>query len=48
MNIGLLKLIDFGCATRIVEETQTPTTSPHQLKQTYGTLAYISPEQTGR
>ncbi len=42
----LLKIIDFGCSTKI-EETQ-PLASPNQLKQTYGTLGYISPEQTGR
>ncbi len=44
----MLKIIDFGSSTRVTEETQNPTTTPGQLKQFYGTLAYISPEQTGR
>ncbi len=39
-----LKLIDFGIASRLSRETPTITT-PHRLE---GTLAYLSPEQTGR
>ena len=41
---GQLKLIDFGIASRITRETPT-LRSPHVLE---GTLAYMSPEQTGR
>jgi anti-anti-sigma factor len=37
-------LIDFGLATRLSRETQRPV-SPDALE---GTLAYLSPEQTGR
>lgn len=39
-----LKLIDFGIATVLVRENQSPC-NPNRLE---GTLAYISPEQTGR
>jgi predicted ATPase/signal transduction histidine kinase/tRNA A-37 threonylcarbamoyl transferase component Bud32 len=39
-----LKIIDFGISTRLPRETQT-LKNPEQLE---GTLAYISPEQTGR
>jgi predicted ATPase/serine phosphatase RsbU (regulator of sigma subunit) len=39
-----LKIIDFGIATRLPRETLT-LKNPNQLE---GTLAYISPEQTGR
>jgi predicted ATPase/signal transduction histidine kinase len=39
-----VKLIDFGIATRLSQETQRAS-SPEQLE---GTLAYMSPEQTGR
>ncbi|EAZ88406.1 ATP-binding protein, partial [Crocosphaera chwakensis] len=39
-----IKIIDFGLATRLSKEIIT-VSSPHQLE---GTLAYISPEQTGR
>jgi anti-anti-sigma factor len=39
-----LHLVDFGLATRLSHETQRPT-SPDALE---GTLAYLSPEQTGR
>jgi predicted ATPase/signal transduction histidine kinase/CheY-like chemotaxis protein len=39
-----LKIIDFGISTRLPRETPT-LKSPNQLE---GTLAYISPEQTGR
>ncbi|MFM7792076.1 MAG: serine/threonine protein kinase, partial [Microcystis panniformis] len=39
-----LKIIDFGIATHLSQETQT-FCSPYQLE---GTLAYIAPEQTGR
>ncbi|MEM9543372.1 MAG: serine/threonine-protein kinase PknK, partial [Cyanobacteria bacterium P01_E01_bin.42] len=41
---GQVKLIDFSIATRLEKETQI-LTSPNQLE---GTLAYMSPEQTGR
>ncbi len=41
---GQLKLIDFGIASRISRETPT-LRNPHVLE---GTLAYMSPEQTGR
>jgi serine/threonine protein kinase len=37
--------IDFGCATQLQEETEQASTS---LQNVYGTLAYVSPEQTGR
>ncbi|MEK7990015.1 MAG: AAA family ATPase [Thiotrichaceae bacterium] len=39
-----LKIIDFGIASRLPRENPT-LTNPEQLE---GTLAYISPEQTGR
>jgi predicted ATPase/signal transduction histidine kinase len=39
-----LKLIDFGIATRLPRENLS-LKNPHQLE---GTLAYLSPEQTGR
>ena len=39
-----VKLIDFGISTRLAQETQRAQ-SPDSLE---GTLAYISPEQTGR
>ncbi len=39
-----LKIIDFGISTRLSWENQT-VRNPHHLE---GTLAYISPEQTGR
>jgi predicted ATPase/signal transduction histidine kinase len=41
---GILKLIDFGIATRLPRETLT-LQNPNQLE---GTLPYLSPEQTGR
>ncbi|PSB24936.1 AAA family ATPase [Stenomitos frigidus] len=41
---GQLKLIDFGIASRITRETPA-LSSPSSLE---GTLAYMSPEQTGR
>ena len=41
---GQLKLIDFGIASQITRETPT-IRSPNVLE---GTLAYMSPEQTGR
>jgi predicted ATPase/serine phosphatase RsbU (regulator of sigma subunit)/tRNA A-37 threonylcarbamoyl transferase component Bud32 len=41
---SLLKIIDFGIASRLPRENPTLKT-PEQLE---GTLAYISPEQTGR
>jgi predicted ATPase/class 3 adenylate cyclase len=41
---GQVKLIDFGLATRLPRENPT-LKSPNQLE---GTLAYLSPEQTGR
>ncbi|MBW4541239.1 MAG: AAA family ATPase [Myxacorys chilensis ATA2-1-KO14] len=41
---GQVKLIDFSVASRLPRETQT-LTSPNVLE---GTLAYLSPEQTGR
>lgn len=39
-----LKIIDFGIATRLARENQS-LKNPEQIE---GTLAYISPEQTGR
>ena len=39
-----IKIIDFGISTRLSQE-QTAVTNLHHLE---GTLAYISPEQTGR
>ena len=41
---GQLKIIDFGIATQLSQETQT-VSNPNQLE---GTLAYIAPEQTER
>ncbi|MBW4442006.1 MAG: AAA family ATPase [Plectolyngbya sp. WJT66-NPBG17] len=41
---GVIKLIDFGIATRF-DRTNPTFKSPHVLE---GTLAYLSPEQTGR
>ncbi|MEM7112439.1 MAG: AAA family ATPase [Chloroflexota bacterium] len=41
---GQVKLIDFGIATKLSRETPT-FHNPHVLE---GTVAYISPEQTGR
>ncbi|MBF0238462.1 MAG: AAA family ATPase [SAR324 cluster bacterium] len=43
-DTGQIKLIDFGIATRLSREAQT-VLNPNTLE---GTLAYISPEQTGR
>ncbi|WP_235355393.1 AAA family ATPase [Aliterella atlantica] len=44
LNTGVIKIIDFGIATRF-NRTNATFKSPHVLE---GTLAYISPEQTGR
>ena len=41
---GQVKLIDFGIATGLAQESPT-VQHPHRLE---GTLAYLSPEQTGR
>ncbi|MBV9385069.1 MAG: AAA family ATPase [Chroococcidiopsidaceae cyanobacterium CP_BM_ER_R8_30] len=41
---GVVKIIDFGIATRF-NRTNPTFRSPHELE---GTLAYLSPEQTGR
>jgi len=41
---GQVKIIDFSIATRLYRETPT-LSNPHLLE---GTLAYMSPEQTGR
>lgn len=43
-NTGVVKIIDFGIATQF-NRTNPSFKSPHVLE---GTLAYISPEQTGR
>ncbi|HEY9845635.1 MAG TPA: AAA family ATPase, partial [Candidatus Caenarcaniphilales bacterium] len=43
-NTGIVKIIDFGIATRF-SRTNPRYKSPHVLE---GTLAYLSPEQTGR
>ncbi|MEG4250242.1 AAA family ATPase [Microcoleus sp. Pol10D4] len=43
-EIGLLKIIDFGISTKFTRENPT-LKNPNVLE---GTLAYISPEQTGR
>ncbi|MBD1810024.1 AAA family ATPase [Microcoleus sp. FACHB-SPT15] len=43
-NTGIIKLIDFGIATRL-SHTNPTFRNPNVLE---GTLAYISPEQTGR
>ncbi|KAL0489254.1 serine/threonine-protein kinase PksC [Acrasis kona] len=41
-----IMLIDFGCASQLQEEVEkTPVKS---IQRIYGTLAYVSPEQTGR
>ena len=46
---GLLKIIDFGISTQLTREnpilTKAPVKNPNVLE---GTLAYMSPEQTGR
>ena len=44
MGTKQLKIIDFGIASRLPRENPT-LKSPEQLE---GTLAYLSPEQTGR
>ncbi len=44
LTTGQVKLIDFGLASRLPRENPT-LQSPNQLE---GTLAYLSPEQTGR
>lgn len=44
LTSGQIKLIDFGIASRLPRENPT-LKSPNQLE---GTLAYLSPEQTGR
>jgi serine/threonine protein kinase len=44
LETGVVKIIDFGIATRF-NRTNLTFQSPHQLE---GTLAYLSPEQTGR
>jgi len=43
-DTGAVRLIDFGMATRLSQETQQAV-SPDAIE---GTLAYLSPEQTGR
>ncbi|KAL0481436.1 hybrid signal transduction histidine kinase K [Acrasis kona] len=43
---GEISQIDFGCATRLQEETEQG--APNTIQRIHGTLAYISPEQTGR
>ncbi|HEY9609206.1 AAA family ATPase [Allocoleopsis sp.] len=43
-NTGVVKIIDFGIATQF-SRTHPTFKSPHVLE---GTLAYLSPEQTGR
>jgi len=43
-DTGQIKLIDFSIASRLLKETQA-IQNPHGLE---GTLAYLSPEQTGR
>ena len=43
-NTGVVKIIDFGIATQF-NRTNPTFTSPHVLE---GTVAYLSPEQTGR
>ncbi len=43
-DTGTLKLCDFDCASRL-SQTSPAESSPHRIE---GTLAYISPEQTGR
>ncbi|WP_413773993.1 serine/threonine protein kinase [Nostoc sp. MG11] len=44
LDTGVVKIIDFGIATQF-NRTNPTFKSPHVLE---GTLAYISPEQTGR
>ncbi|MBV9386505.1 MAG: PAS domain S-box protein [Chroococcidiopsidaceae cyanobacterium CP_BM_ER_R8_30] len=44
LETGAVKIIDFGIATRF-SRTNPTFQSPHRLE---GTLAYLSPEQTGR
>jgi PAS domain S-box-containing protein len=44
LETGVVKIIDFGIATRF-DRTNPAFKSPHVLE---GTLAYLSPEQTGR
>ena len=44
LDTGVLKIIDFGIATQF-SRTNPMFKSPHVLE---GTLAYLSPEQTGR
>ncbi|MCC5898526.1 MAG: AAA family ATPase [Phormidium sp. BM_Day4_Bin.17] len=46
-NSGQVQLIDFGIASRLSQETHT-TTSNRPFNRLEGTLAYLSPEQTGR
>ncbi len=46
-NTGRVQLIDFGIASRLSQETHT-TTSNRPFHSLEGTLAYLSPEQTGR
>ncbi|WP_159785547.1 trifunctional serine/threonine-protein kinase/ATP-binding protein/sensor histidine kinase [Sodalinema gerasimenkoae] len=46
-NTGQVQLIDFGIASRLSQETHT-TTSNRPFNSLEGTLAYLSPEQTGR
>jgi serine/threonine protein kinase len=43
-KIGIVKITDFGIATQLSRETQQ-VSNPELLE---GTLAYMSPEQTGR
>jgi PAS domain S-box-containing protein len=43
-NTGVVKIIDFGIATQF-NRTNPTFSTPHSLE---GTLAYLSPEQTGR
>ncbi len=44
LDTGVIKIIDFGIATQF-NRTNPTFKSPHVLE---GTLAYLSPEQTGR
>ncbi len=44
LETGIVKIIDFGIATQF-NRTNPTFKSPHVLE---GTLAYLSPEQTGR
>jgi predicted ATPase/HPt (histidine-containing phosphotransfer) domain-containing protein len=43
-DTGQARLVDFGLATHLVRERQVPS-EPDEIQ---GTLAYLSPEQTGR